>query len=246
MYRAFHKHRTAWFLLAVCFLFAILRLPSLVEPHWYGDEGIYQVVGRALVSGRVLYKDIWDNKPPLLYIIYAIVNGNLFLAKLLSLLSGLASVVVFYKLSEKIFQKSRAWYLSTITYSVLFGLPILEGNIANAENFMLLPVVLAAYLVIKYSERKKNIYLIIAGLLLSIALVTKIVAVFDFFAFVIFIFIISGVGRKQDFLKPFLSFFIPLISLLLLFSLYFLSMGSFKDFASSVFLQNVSYVGDQN
>ena len=28
-----------------------LRVPSLFEPYWYGDEGIYLTIGRAMRSG---------------------------------------------------------------------------------------------------------------------------------------------------------------------------------------------------
>lgn len=245
--KSFYNHRKVWFLLFVCFVFALLRLPSLIEPHWYGDEGIYQVVGRAILSGRVLYKDIWDNKPPLLYIIYAIVNGNLFFVKLLSLLSGLFSVFIFFLLSQKLFKKNIPVYFSTLIYAVLFGSPLIEGNIANAENFMLFPVILSAYLVVSFLENEKDIYLIFAGLILSIAFITKIVAVFDFCAFVLFLFTACWFENKKKLaLMSLIKFFLSFISFFVLTSFYFLLNGSFKDFVNAVLLQNVSYVGDQN
>ncbi|HXS15287.1 MAG TPA: hypothetical protein VN711_04105, partial [Candidatus Saccharimonadales bacterium] len=61
-----------WFLLAASLVFFLLRFPSFFEPYWYGDEGIYEVIGYGLTHGRLLYQGIWDNKPPLLYLIYAI------------------------------------------------------------------------------------------------------------------------------------------------------------------------------
>ena len=244
--KSFFEYRRTWFLLGVCFLFVLFRLPSLIEPHWYGDEGIYQVVGRALLSGRVLYKDIWDNKPPLLYLIYALVDGNLYFVKLLSLFAGLFSVVIFFKLSLKIFQKSISSHIATLVFAVLFSLPLLEGNIANAENFMLLPVIGAAYFVISYSEKKKKLYLLFAGLLLSVALITKIIATFDFCAFLLFSVLIEKNINYKKVIKITLQFTISFISLLVICSLYFLFIGVFKDFVGAVFLQNVSYVGDQN
>ena len=46
-----------------------LRVPSLFEPYWYGDEGIYLTIGRAMRGGMELYKEVHDNKPPLLYVV---------------------------------------------------------------------------------------------------------------------------------------------------------------------------------
>jgi hypothetical protein len=237
----------------VLFVFFVLRLPSLNEPYWYGDEGIYQVIGRAIDSGRILYKDIWDNKPPLLYLIYAFFYGNLFLVKLASLITGLFTVLAFYILSTKLFKKEKIVNITTIIFSVLFGLPILEGNIANAENFMILPVILAATLVLSYFEKKQDLKLVFAGFLLSIALITKIVAIFDFTAFSFFLFILNFNSfskfkksvKISDFL-PFLKFLLAFLSLFLVCLIYFFSKDAFIDFFSAVFSQNIGYVGTQN
>ena len=58
------------FLLAV-----VLRYPSLFEPHWYGDEGIFAAIATNLRDGRMLYAAAWDNKPPLIYFTYAAIQA---------------------------------------------------------------------------------------------------------------------------------------------------------------------------
>src|ERR1051326_55110 len=90
------KQRVTWFLIITLFLFFLLRLPSLFEPYWYGDEGIYQVIGSALRNGRQLYSGIWDNKPPVLYLIYALFNGDQAGVRFFSLFFGIASVCIFF------------------------------------------------------------------------------------------------------------------------------------------------------
>src|SRR3990167_9750693 len=84
--------RDVLFLGLTLILFFLLRLPSLIEPYWYGDEGIYEVLGMAMRNERLLYKDIWDNKPPLLYVMYALFNSDQFLVRFSSLLFGLLAV----------------------------------------------------------------------------------------------------------------------------------------------------------
>lgn len=244
--KTFSQQRKIWIILSLCFIFVLLRLPSLIEPHWYADEGIYQVVGRAIVAGRTLYKDIWDNKPPLLYLIYAVVNGNLFLVKFLSLLSGLFSVIMFFLLSKKLLKTEISRYIATAFFVFLFGSPLLEGNIANAENFMLLPIMSAGYLVLMFSERKKLQYILLAGFLLSLAFMTKIVAIFDFIAFFIFLIGVEYDARHKISVKKYVGFFISFSLVFILFIIYFILTGAFQDFISAVFLQNVSYVGEQN
>ena len=60
------KSHSFWFLLIISSLFFLLRLPSLFEPYWYGDEGIYQAVAMLVNNGAHLYSGAWENKPPLL------------------------------------------------------------------------------------------------------------------------------------------------------------------------------------
>lgn len=249
-------HKDYWVLLLAGFLFIILRLPSLVEPSWYGDEGIYQVIGHAINKGALLYRDIWDNKPPLLYLLYAIFNSNLFYLKLLSLLAGLLSIFPFFLVAKKLLQRRKIIYFVTILFVILFGSPLLEGNIANAENFMLLPILIAVYLVLSYTETNKKAQLYIGGVLLSVALVTKIVAIFDVVSLAIFLIVIKydqlKIASKKINLKSISSFtteikfFIFSFSLLILFGIYFLAQGAFLDFIHAVFIQNINYIEDQN
>ena len=112
------------FLGIIVSVFALLRLPSLLEPYWYGDEGIYQVIGIALGQGRILYSEIWDNKPPVLYLIYALFNGDQFYVRLFSLIVGIGSVVFFYLLTGKLFKNLFARFASTTLFSVVFFLPL--------------------------------------------------------------------------------------------------------------------------
>lgn len=242
----FSKNKTFWILLFVSTIFTFLRIPSLIEPHWYGDEGIYQVVGRALLSGKILYQEIWDNKPPFLYIIYAITVGDLYAVKLLSLISGVLSVLAFYLLSTKLFVKNTTRYFAVFTYAILFGTPLLEGNIANAENFMMLPVILAGYYILYYRQSRKVGQLVVSGLLLSIVISTKIVGIFDFLAFTTFL-LIADYSEKIKFkFKPYFLYLVALTPPFIIFSIYFFVNGAFIDFVNAVFIQNVSYVGEEN
>ncbi len=246
------KHAEHLFLVGLVFVSFLLRFPSLFEPYWYGDEGIYQVIGRATRSGALLYQDIWDNKPPALYLLYALVNGDQFWARLLSLLFLLGGVLAFYFLAKKLFTKLSTVISSTVFFALLFSLPLLEGNIANAENFMLLPIILAALLVFNYALYPKPSTLILAGFLLSLAFLTKIVAIFDLTAFSLFlVFIYSWKGKKATSeVKKFAKKVWPLVAgfilPIFLTVLVFFVQGSLKDFFSAAFSQNVGYVGAEN
>lgn len=249
--KRFERSTSFWFLLAASFVFFLLRLPSFFEPYWYGDEGVYEVLGYGMRHGRLLYQGIWDNKPPLLYLIYALFDGNQPYVRFFSFIVGLLAVYFFFLLSKRLFEKTLPVFIATSAFVFLFGLPLLEGNIANAENFMVLPAIASAYLVIKTIQEKKNILrnLFFAGLLLGISFLIKVVAVFDFVSF----FLVFGsvfFGWNLKTLKKLciqlftfsLAFFIPLIITIG----FFAYKGILKTFIQSAFLSNVGYVNYGN
>lgn len=181
--------RINYLLLAVLLLIILLRIPTLFEPYWYGDEGIYLALGQAMHRGAVLYRDIWDNKPPLLYILYAI-HPTLLWAKITATLFVLGTCVGVYYLAKKILRgKLSTTYslLATVLTGVFLSIPLLEGTIANAELFFTLPIVLGALLVLQIRGVGRDINkLLIFGFLMSGAFLLKVPAVFDFIGMMLF------------------------------------------------------------
>jgi hypothetical protein len=253
------KSFDTWFLIIISFIFFLLRLPSLFEPDWYGDEAIYQVLGAGIKAGRLLYQDIFDNKPPLLYLLYSFVSSDQSSIRLVSLIFGLLSVWIFFFLSKKLLKNPKATYASTSIFAVFFGLPLIEGNIANAENFMLLLNLLAGFLVLKSLDikvvNKKYIILFVSGFILGLSFLFKIVAIFDFVAFLTFLFFVNYSKKIFDILKiknlateiknifPLaLGFITPIAGT----ALFFFINHAFSNFLTATLFSNVGYVGYGN
>src|SRR5947208_15925589 len=55
--------------LIACLAFA-LRFPSILQPIGV-DQGIFLTSGWAMTRGLVLYRDVWDQKPPGIHLTYA-------------------------------------------------------------------------------------------------------------------------------------------------------------------------------
>ena len=255
------KSKIVWSVIWIFLGFFLLRLPSLIEPNWYGDEGYYQIMGRALNHGSMLYSQIWDNKPPLLYLTYAFFHGDQFSVRLASLFVGLAATGFIFALVHTLFSKPKISIITTAVFAFLFGIPLIEGNIANAENFMLLPIIAAALLIYKSTETKNDKLtmkkIVVAGFLLGIAFLFKIVALFDFAAFFVFLLILSLPERKIMTMKTLtnlvtysikhLSFF--LLGFLLPIAvavIYFVANHTFSDFIHATLFGNIGYVNYGN
>ena len=161
-------------LMAIVF---ILRIPSFFEPYYYGDEMVYLTLGQGVRQGLTLYKDIHDNKPPLLYLTAA-AAGNLFWFKIILAFWNLITIVVFYKLAKLLFDKNeKAQKIATWIFGLLTTLPLLEGLTANSELFMIVFTILALLILLKEKVRSKHVFL--AGILFGIGALYKIPAAFD-------------------------------------------------------------------
>ncbi|HLA03740.1 MAG TPA: glycosyltransferase family 39 protein [Patescibacteria group bacterium] len=197
-FKKFNKH----YLILGLILFAtfLLRFPSLFEPFWYGDEGIFAAIGRNLNLGGTLYQTSWDNKPPMIYLTYAAIfklfDVSMFWLRLTTLAFVLATATAIYEIARQVFGKNRA-LLATIIFGVLTSLRIIEGNLALTEIFMILPITLAMLFVIKRNFDYLSLFG--AGILFAVASLYKQVGAFEAAALGIFLFFISK--NLADFIK---------------------------------------------
>ncbi len=218
-------------------LFFLLRLPSLFEPYWYGDEGIYLAIGQALRHGLLLFQQIHDNKPPTLYYLAALTH-TVFGFRLLLFLVMIPTIYFFYRLAKNFLSPRLAQY-STLLFLVLTSIPLFEGNIANAEVFMLLPTILAVYFLYKYSSVSSlpPKALASAGLLLGLAFTIKVPVAIEFAFLCLWLLIFYRSKLKNLFIFSF-SFLVPIT----LYLIYFALKGALQPFLFAALLQNFGYL----
>jgi len=231
-------------LLALC---TLIFLPSLFEPVSYGDECIYLTLGNAVRQGLVFYKDIHDNKPPLLYLIAALSFNRLFYLRLISLAWNVIHLAVIYELIQKLTKKKLLPFLGSLIFIGLYL--IFEGRVANGENFMMMPISLAVFLMVtNKNPKKKFLFGLLMGLLFSSGFLFKVPAGFDFIGimFAFFILTIKKINLKsikklitnQQLWGTIVGFAGPIIMSIGYYSLN----GAFTPYVRSALLQNVGYL----
>ena len=63
------------FLLSFLFITICSKNSFLYPMNDWGDVNCFFIVGRSLLDGKVLYRDIYDQKGPILYFIYALLSS---------------------------------------------------------------------------------------------------------------------------------------------------------------------------
>jgi 4-amino-4-deoxy-L-arabinose transferase-like glycosyltransferase len=228
-----------WLLAILSFMF-LLRIPSFFEPYYYGDEMVYLTLGQGLRQGLTLYKGIYDNKPPLLYITAAIA-GNLFWFKVILAFWSLVTIYLFYKLTKIILEKNgKAQKLATLFFALLTTLPLLEGLTANAELFMIVFTIGAFLILLKGKLKASRVYL--AGVLLGLGALFKIPAAFDAPIIVFYWVITEGFAAWKNILKNAFILILGFASPIVLTFIWFFAQGALPEYIKAAFLQNIGYL----
>ncbi len=228
-----------WLLIVLSLVF-ILRTPSFFEPYYYGDEMVYLTLGQGVRQGLTLYKDVYDNKPPLLYLTAA-VAGNVFWFKVILAFWSLITIFLFYKLTKIILEKNeKAQKFATSLFALLTTLPPLEGLTANSELFMIVFTIGAFLILLKGNQKPGKVYL--AGVLLGLGALFKIPAAFDAPIMVFYWIITLGFKNWKEILKNTALLVLGFISPIVLTFAWYFTKGALPDYIKAAFLQNVGYL----
>lgn len=246
-FRQLHSwcNKNEW-VIFLAILVIVLRIPSFDMPHYYGDEEIYFVMGRAWKMGVPLYKAMFDHKPPLIYIMAGIAPTMLAFRGLLAALM-VVHTVLFWQLAQLFWSKTKPFlaYASSLIFVIITTLPTLEGLTVNAELLMMIPVTAAVLLLwkAKTNEWKK---FALAGLLGGIGWLFKIPVAADMVAIGLFFFAFKKSTLKESFLAffswSFVAYTIAFISPLALTFAYYYLKGTGPDYLATVLTVNLGYV----
>lgn len=241
LYNLCNKYEWIIFLII---LVLVLRLPSFVMPHYYGDEEIYFVMGRAWRSGIPLYQAMFDHKPPLIYVLAGIAPTMLAFR---GMLAGMMVIhtILFYKLTAIIWGKTRPKlaYLASLVFVIITTLPAFEGLTVNAELLMMVPVT-ASVLVLWSASYAWQFA--VAGLLGGIGWLFKIPVAADMVALGLYFFVF----KKQTFLDAvkaifslaFVAYIVAFLAPLALTFGYYYLKGTGSDYLATVLTVNLGYV----
>jgi hypothetical protein len=208
------------------------------------DSGVFLYVGWRLLSGDIPYKDVWDHKPPLIYLVDALgltlTPTNLWGVWLLQFIFIFFTLFFIYRALNQEF----GFYAALAGTIVLTsGLVVIleKGNVT--EEYALVFQALGFWLFI--NAWKKDFPLRTSfwiGVLGGLAFNFKQTTIGLWVTYAMFLLVIRLLQRKipvKDFLLLLAGWLLP--SLLL--GLYLGSQNALKDFWEQAYLYNFAYIG---
>ncbi|MBI2028418.1 MAG: glycosyltransferase family 39 protein [Candidatus Levybacteria bacterium] len=219
-------------------LIALLKISVWTLPFVRDGFG-YAYVGGRIAQGAILFKDVWDHKPPGVYFLdaltYLIFPDYIFGVRILSLVASVTSAIFFYCLIKSLFN-SRTAFLTTVLFSIFTNVYMVTQGDNLVESYMIPFVSLSYILFIKAYQSKKILFFMLTGVVVGILFIFKQVGILAFFAFALFIFWKDKKRFRNTFYLG-IGVIVPLVP----FVLYFYLNNAFAEALDAIFLYNFIY-----
>ena len=235
------KHSTVFGILF--FVSFFIRLPFFFRDYIERDESTFILMGQSWVDGHLPYTELWDLKPPVVFLFFATIIytfGKSFLA--IRFVGALiVAVIAFYtyKCSLTATTKKVSFWtaMACVAFLSMFG--SLQG--VTSEHIGMFFFMPALYLLIK---KKGGLWHLIAGLLMGLSVMTKLNVAYVVLVLGVYILVIYFKEKKygQGILKSALFGLGTLTIILLTFLPYYLN-GYPEIWWKSVVLASLEYAG---
>ena len=231
------------FILAFNFLVQIGVSPGTESMS--NDSGVFAYCGQQMLQGSLLYRDCWDNKPPLVYALNALaiaLGGNtpgsiwFFQAAWVTLTS-----FAFFLVLRRIWSSRLAFFINFFFLATLLYPPYYQGGNLT-ETYVLLPVILMIGAFFSYLSTGKRRFLAWIGILAAFAFLLK-PTYLALSLSIGFIVLYLDVCRRslRCLLEHGLTLLLSAVLPLLLVAGYWTAQGAFRDLWFAVFQHNLLY-----
>jgi 4-amino-4-deoxy-L-arabinose transferase-like glycosyltransferase len=164
------------------------------------DEAIYAYIGKRIVAGDVMYRDLTENKPPGGYWLFALavaIGGpNETAIRLMPVPMVLVTIALVWWIAGRLAGPLAA-FVSALIYALMSTDPFLYGNGANMEHAINMFGALSLALMVRSWPREGRSSLVMAGLCVGAASLIKQVAVVPLFVFAIALMVRKARARRE-------------------------------------------------
>ena len=148
----------------------VIRLPFFFRDVIDWDESTFILMGQSILDGHLPYTNLWDNKPPLAFVCYALIIA-LFGKSIISVRIAGAVCVAFVSFCTYLIGKTlwgnRVGIVSATLFVILASSLISGGQATMTEHLALVPLMGAMTLLV--TQRITLPLLFICGILMAVA-----------------------------------------------------------------------------
>lgn len=184
-------------LLILVVLAIIIRFPFFFRDYIDRDESTFIIMGQSWANGHLPYTQLWDLKPPMTFLFFAIIIkifGKSFIAiRLFGSLIVALTALFTYGIAAKITSKKIAFWVAIfcVFFQSLFG--SLQG--VMSEHICTFFFVAGLYILFLKDDRK---WFFTSGLLLGLSVMTKLNMAYPVLSLGLY-FLYEGFHKKQIF-----------------------------------------------
>ena len=153
----------------------LMRLPGLWLPL-ERDEGAYGAIAAMWLKGALPYRDVFDHKPPLIYLLYmpALIGGvqDAFPVRLWASLLFILQLPMALVIARRVWDPASAG-LATVIYAVAGSAFGLQGLMLNTEQALMLPALVALWALISAIGSNATRWPVIFGLAVGLMTLIK-------------------------------------------------------------------------
>ncbi|MBR3288737.1 MAG: glycosyltransferase family 39 protein [Lachnospiraceae bacterium] len=224
------------------------------------DGACFYDIGKAIVDGKILYKEVFDHKAPYIYFINALgslIDYNHFGLFIIEILVLFFSIYYTYKILKLLFKNNMYQaaeefsLIGAFFMSVLLTLREISFGYSRTEAFAVAFFIPAFYIFIKFIVIRNNLKdikskIFIIGILAGLSFMTNIKAIALFAPFAISILILLIQNKKYKLiLWTFIIGLSGVIVSILPYVTYMLWTNSFEDMIYAVVNTNIAYAGSK-
>lgn len=234
------------FLFIVVIFFALVGLSSspLNKGITQNDSAVFQIMGKGMIEGQVIYKELFDHKGPIMYLINAIAylispQMGLFIVEIFFIYIG----VVFIFKTSKMFINKEISLIMSLLYLMLIFVTISGGNFT--EEYAMTFTSMALYCIMKIiymNEYENKVLWVVIGATFALNFFIKPTYIAVWIAFGIIQFIYSVKEKKiKELLRYIFYMIIGILVVTIPIMIYLVLNNDINDFINAFFVMNMKY-----
>lgn len=243
---------TYWFLIILTVISVSVGISPIMQTDIRIDSGVFQYIGWRMSEGETPYRDVWDHKPPVIYLINNIGSeiANFFSIDIrwgvwvLELLFLVLSCVVLWVFLHRYFSSGVA-FVTILVFLLSWSVVIIGGNLTTEYTILFQLLILLC--TVMWIDDRRPAYFFAIGCLTMVSFMTKQTAIgVGVASFIIMVGFLVKEWEDKALRKKNLTTLWLFAGgnglVLVIFVIFFWTNQSLSDFIDQAFLFNFVYI----